>query len=102
MLLKNSVRSSDYVGRFGGEEFVILLPGTDLEGAYQTAEKIRKSCKEKEVAGISFSVSLGVASFHEDRIKNEKDFIEKCDMAMYRAKSNGRDNAVKYSELVGK
>ena len=101
-LLKSTVRASDYVGRFGGEEFVILLPGTDLDGAYQTAEKIRKSCKEKEVAGISFSVSLGVASFHEDRIKNEKDFIEKCDMAMYRAKSNGRDNTVKYSELIGK
>lgn len=102
ILLKNSVRSSDYVGRFGGEEFVILLPGTDLEGAYQTAEKIRKSCGNHEVSGISFSVSLGVASFHEDRIKNEKDFIEKCDMAMYRAKSTGRNNAVKFSELVGK
>lgn len=101
-LLKTSVRSSDYVGRFGGEEFVILLPGTDLEGAYQTSEKIRKSCMDKEIAGISFSVSLGVASFHEDRIKNEKDFIEKCDMAMYRAKSNGRNNTVKYSELIGK
>ena len=102
ILLKSTVRASDYVGRFGGEEFVILLPGTDLDGAYQTAEKIRKSCKDKEVSGISFSISLGVASFHEDRIKNEKDFIEKCDMAMYRAKSNGRDNTVKYSELVGK
>jgi|GEM_PF-991769 len=100
--LKNTVRSSDYVGRYGGEEFLILLPGTDLDGAYQTAEKIRKNCKDKEVTGISFSVSLGVASFHEDRIKNQKDFIEKCDMAMYKAKNNGRDGTVKYSELTGK
>lgn len=99
-LLKKTVRSSDYVGRFGGEEFVILLTGTDLEGAYQTAEKIRKACESQSVSGISFTVSLGVASFHEDRVKSEKDFIEKCDMALYRAKNIGRNKSVKYCDLL--
>lgn len=99
-LLKKTVRSSDYVGRFGGEEFIVLLTGTDLDGAYQTAEKIRKNCEKEEVSGISFTVSLGVASYHEDRVKNEKDFIEKCDMALYRAKGSGRNRTVKYCDLV--
>lgn len=99
-LLKRTVRSSDYVGRFGGEEFVILLTGTDLEGAFQTAEKIRKACEKQSVSGISFTVSLGVTSFHEDRVKNEKDFIEKCDMALYRAKNLGRNMSVKYCDLL--
>jgi len=101
-LLKRTVRSSDYVGRFGGEEFVILLTGTDLEGAFQTAEKIRKACEKQNVSGISFTVSLGVASFHEDRVKNEKDFIEKCDMALYRAKNLGRNRTVRYCDLLGR
>lgn len=99
-LLKRTVRSSDYVGRFGGEEFIVLLTGTDLDGAYQTAEKIRKNCEKEEVSGVSFTVSLGVASYHEDRVKNEKDFIEKCDMALYRAKGLGRNRTVKYCDLI--
>ncbi|MGI6395330.1 MAG: diguanylate cyclase [bacterium] len=99
-LLKKAVRLSDYVGRFGGEEFVILLAGTDLEGAYQTAEKIRKTCEKEQISGISFTVSLGVASFHEDKVKGDKDFIEKCDMALYRAKNLGRNRTVKYCELT--
>lgn len=99
-LLKKTIRSSDYAGRFGGEEFVVLLTGTDIDGAYQTAEKIRKSCEKQNISGISFTVSAGVSSFHEDRVKNEKDFIEKCDMALYRAKNLGRNMTVRYSDLL--
>ncbi len=97
-MLKNSVRSSDYVGRIGGEEFAILLTGTDREGAYRTAEKIRKKCEQSDFSGVNATISAGVSSFHEDRVKNEKDFIEKSDMALYKAKEKGRNLSVKYSD----
>jgi diguanylate cyclase (GGDEF)-like protein len=98
-VLKDTVRSSDYVGRIGGEEFAILLTGTDREGAFRTAEKIRIKCEQMDFSGISATISAGVSSFHEDRVKNEKDFIEKSDMALYKAKEKGRNRVVRYSDL---
>ncbi len=100
-LLKDTVRSSDYVGRIGGEEFAILLTGTDREGAYRTAEKIRVKCGKMDFSGISATISAGVSSYHEDRVKSEKDFIEKSDMALYKAKEKGRNLTVKYCDLKG-
>jgi len=98
-LMKNNVRNTDYVGRLGGEEFAILLPGTTGQGAMKTAEKIRKKCEELDFSGLSVKLSLGIVSFLEDSVENEKDFINKADIALYSAKNTGRNRSVVYSDL---
>ncbi|KAB7622809.1 GGDEF domain-containing protein [Alkalilimnicola sp. S0819] len=91
--IQTVARSMDVVCRYGGEEFVVLLPRCDLDGARACAERVRQ-----EVAGtpflideqwISITASFGCANLRpgEDR----KSFIERADQALYRAKENGRN-----------
>lgn len=98
-LLKNNIRNSDYAGRLGGEEFAILLPGTNAEGALNTAEKIREKCEKLNFSGIEVTISAGIASYHENTVKSDEDFIDKADMALYTAKRKGRNMTVRYSEM---
>ena len=83
------LRPADQLGRFGGEEFVLLLPETSQEDALQVAERIRAVCAEP-VQGAACTVSIGVAS-----TLNERDTVDallaRADAAMYRAKDNGRN-----------
>ncbi len=91
-IIKNSIREMDLPFRYGGEEFVIILPKTDKFGALAVAERIRKSYKESSIEkeGISASVSGGIASYpvDDDRAQN---LIRKADEAMYRAKARGKN-----------
>lgn len=86
-------RESDTIGRWGGEEFLIVLPNTNLAGAMITADKIRTA-----IENYSFSVvgnktaSFGVSEFLVE--ENEDSFIERADQALYRAKSGGRNQVV--------
>ncbi|MFO7735716.1 MAG: diguanylate cyclase, partial [bacterium] len=98
-LLKENIRNTDYAGRIGGEEFAILLPGTNLQGAYHTAEKIRMKCSDINVSGVKVTLCAGVVSYHEDSVKNKDDLVEKADMAMYRGKDMGKNVSVRYSDL---
>jgi diguanylate cyclase len=90
----SSLRSYDAVGRFGGEEFLVVIPGSDLEQTRQVAQKIWMLVREEQfpVDGetISITASLGVSSSVEaDGDCTEP--IKRADQALYRAKSNGRD-----------
>lgn len=84
------LRSSDVLGRWGGEEFMVLLPGNDAEAAARVAESIRA-----QVAGFDFpevgqvTVSLGVAVFHAGEPRS--DLLRRVDEALYRAKREGRN-----------
>jgi diguanylate cyclase (GGDEF)-like protein/PAS domain S-box-containing protein len=94
------MRSSDIVGRWGGEEFSIILPETNSEGALQTAERIRRMVEEREIAinnntTIHVTVSLGVSRLHSGCTRME-DLIEQADMALYQAKQAGRNRVVLY------
>ncbi len=89
-------RKSDVVCRYGGEEFVILLPNTSKDGAYNVAVKIRESV-EKLCINIpnndilKFTVSIGVSEVNiEDEI-NIEEALKRADDALYRAKENGRN-----------
>ncbi|MFQ5442585.1 MAG: diguanylate cyclase [Thermodesulfobacteriota bacterium] len=81
-----ALRETDLVGRYGGEEFLALLPDTDLLGACNVAERIRKAVKAK--TGVT--VSLGVAGLQKE-VRDWKEILILADTALYRAKENGRN-----------
>jgi len=97
-LLSDSVRSVDIVGRFGGEEFVIILPEMDIRGAAETAERLRQCVSQHQCVlasgtEIPLTVSIGVAVYPDHG--NEADnLFAAADQAMYRAKAQGRNCVV--------
>jgi diguanylate cyclase (GGDEF)-like protein len=91
-VLINATRGVDLVSRYGGEEFLLLLPETDTVGAKILAERIRESI-EKET---DVTASLGVAICSEE-VNDEEEFINKADSALYEAKNSGR-NRVEINE----
>lgn len=94
--IKESLRDSDIVFRYGGEEFVILLSDTDDHGAELLAERIRESIERHTIAygmeTIKVTASLGVSTLRDDDLLES--FIKRADEAMYTAKSNGRNQVV--------
>ncbi len=89
-LIAKNIKTSDVFARWGGEEFIILLPDTDIEGALQFAQKLRKLIKANKFTEIEFmTASFGVAQFEE--YEDKLTLFEKVDKALYIAKNNGRD-----------
>lgn len=102
--IKNQLRDYDIAGRYGGEEFVILLPFTNIEEAQMVAERLRKSVENKKIdiskiipdeEDISVTISLGVYQYQTGDY--EKTFIRKADEALYKAKENGRNRVEIYA-----
>jgi diguanylate cyclase (GGDEF)-like protein/PAS domain S-box-containing protein len=96
--LINSIRAEDFVCRFGGEEFVVILPTADLSATSARAERLRLKTKELTVLhqGKSMgmiTISLGVAVFPEHGT-SPKELMASADAALYEAKRNGRDQVV--------
>ena len=91
-----TVRVSDLVARYGGEEFCVILIGTDLDGAKETAEKIRVATERIDVSSLGakapqqITVSIGVAVY-PDHGANPQDLLKKADQALYAAKTAGRN-----------
>ncbi|WP_294966534.1 transporter substrate-binding domain-containing protein [Sulfurimonas sp.] len=89
-ILKQSVRNTDMVGRWGGEEFLVLAPETDLEYAMKLANKIRKNIEYHEFKQVgNTTASFGVSTFRED--DTQETLVKKVDIALYKAKENGRN-----------
>ena len=101
--LRGALRESDLAGRYGGEEFLILLPDTPLDGAVVLAEKLRDEVAHVVVPGVdrAISASFGVASFPADTPDGEM-LIRMADRALYAAKSLGRNCVVTSAELLAK
>ena len=99
-ILKNSIRDTDFVFRFGGEEFLVLLPQTNLTGATQTAEKIREKTAATTFSADSVTtrvtVSIGVASVLEHHPPQSHILTTFADQALYEAKNRGRNQVVCY------
>lgn len=101
--LTHSVRGIDRVGRYGGEEFVIVLNGATEEEGYRKAESMRKGLSEIQVDEYpgQLTGSFGVASLGSTDAHNPKQIIDAADKAMYEAKTKrGKNNVVRYSELA--
>ncbi|MFL5427223.1 MAG: GGDEF domain-containing protein, partial [Myxococcales bacterium] len=102
LLLKRNVRKVDMVARYGGDEFMVVLPRIRLEEAVDVAEKLRRTVAAAAfpagpgAAPIRLTVSLGVASFGHDAV-DVAGVLEKSDFAVYEAKRSGRDRVAVHS-----
>jgi diguanylate cyclase (GGDEF)-like protein len=95
-VLRQTVRESDVAGRWGGEEFLLLLPGADEEGAAQLAERIRVALADRSIhgaPGLAVTASFGVAEYAGE--SNSDDLVVAADGALYRAKRAGKDRVVR-------
>ena len=103
--LLSIIRETDVAIRFGGEEFVILLPNTALEGAKSIAQKICDTIAQEEVEAltddacmiIKYTVSIGITICDCENDINIDNLIQRSDAALYKAKNSGRNRVVIYS-----
>lgn len=96
--LKRNIRGIDLACRFGGEEFVVLMPDTDMAQAELVAERVRQSVAERSfevdaTRRLSVTVSVGV-SLYETEADTPESLIKRADVALYRAKREGRNRVV--------
>jgi len=102
--LQQNIRDVDVVARYGGDEFVIMIPEAAQESAYILSERLRKQFSELKFENLPpITISLGIATYPSEGPELE-DIIKKADSAMYAAKRAGRNKVVKYTpdiKLVG-
>jgi len=95
-LLRDHMRKPDFIARFGGEEFVSLLPNTSLGGGYKVAEKMRSAVQELNFVykeeEIPLTISCGISLFADG--DNPDDVFDRADKALYLAKKQGRNRCV--------
>ncbi len=96
-LMIRQSRQEDLVGRFGGEEFLMILSGTELEGAQRIAERLRLACHDQQVLtptdiSLSYTTSIGVAQLAPK--ETLEGLLHRVDEALYSAKGGGRDRVV--------
>lgn len=98
----DNTREVDVVGRIGGEEFIILLPGNDLENAQKTADRLQKTIAtnvtKTKMGEIRITVSQGVAVLN-DNMHHLQALIDAADQALYKAKETGRNRVVSSAKL---
>lgn len=103
--LQTNVREIDLAGRWGGEEFVLLLPGTDLEGGHELAERLRSALLHKvfltlEGQSLHVTASFGIAAFPE--AGTQEQLVAAADSALYLAKRSGKDRVAVAPPLVAR
>jgi diguanylate cyclase (GGDEF)-like protein len=100
-LLRQTVRADDLAFRYGGEEFLVLVPGGDVEGARQLAERIRVTIGEDQTTGAEgLTISAGVAAADRFSSADPLPLLRLADTALYQAKRNGRDRVVVSGEAA--
>jgi two-component system chemotaxis response regulator CheY len=98
--LVNSCRGYDFSGRYGGEEFILCLPGADKWSTYQIAERMRSSIECQKILlpdkknYIKVTASFGVAAMLPDQPKSSDELIKQADDALYQAKNEGRNRVI--------
>jgi diguanylate cyclase (GGDEF)-like protein len=94
-IISSSIRKSDVAARFGGEEFAIILPNTDVQNAFKFANKLRENIKNSSYKdrtnSVKFTVSIGVDEFNQENDKNISDSLNRADKALYKAKTTGKN-----------
>ena len=103
-LIEKYVRGIDYVGRYGGEEIIIVLPDTSETESVEIAERIRRSLAStpivvSESEFVNVTVSIGISIFPRDGIEQDV-LLNNADQAMYYAKDAGRNQVVRYRDVI--
>lgn len=98
--LKHLARDIDRIGRYGGEEFMVLLPGTVPDAGVTFAERVRQEVEKHQFkhdgGALTCTISVGVAGWQHPRIQTRQQLVKAADDALYVAKSIGRNNVVKF------
>lgn len=94
--LKAHLRETDRLGRWGGEEFLVLAQETDLDRAFLLAKRLQQDIRSHPVTGITVTMSLGIATYHSE--ESIATLLARADEALYRAKAGGRDRIVREDE----
>ncbi len=101
-ILLKTVRETDIVSRYGGEEFSIILPETEKENAKFVSERIRKSIEAHKFMAesneVNITISVGVSGLLEDAVKDYKDLVTNADKALYYAKQTGKNKVCGFNE----
>lgn len=98
--MRRVMRRGDIVVRWGGEEFLLIMPGTDAEGARVAVRRLREEGLGLRPDGQPQTASIGVAERLADSLESWADLVEKADHRMYRAKKTGKDKIVSVGEEV--
>jgi diguanylate cyclase (GGDEF)-like protein len=91
------LRTDDSVGRYGGEEFCLLLPHSEKARAAQMAERLRSKVKTHNFNGIQVTVSIGVADMQSEA-PSGTEVLDRADKALYVAKTGGRNRVIQYGD----
>lgn len=98
--LKASIRNADILGRYGGEEFVAILPSTNLQGAQILAERLREKIAgtpiQSNTEALTVSISIGITTIHENIDHYEK-LLNEADIALYSSKNQGRNQVTAFN-----
>ena len=102
--LTDGLRGTDILGRYGGEEFIIVLPETDIKGAEILAERLRKVVNAEPITAegksLSIAISLGVTEINEKTLAYAQ-LIAEADLGLYKSKENGRNCTTLYTPGIG-
>lgn len=100
-IIRDNIREIDIAGRYGGEEFCVILPDTNGDGAKYAAERIRQAAEKAVIkaydAKVGVTVSIGVSTY-PDHAKNIDELMDKADWALYRAKKLGRNRICAFGQ----
>jgi diguanylate cyclase (GGDEF)-like protein len=101
--LQKALRASDYLGRYGGEEFAAVLPNCNANSAWEVAERCRQTVENMAVEFSGYcaklTVSVGVTTLNDLSKASADDIIDRADQALYRAKTSGRNRVSFYPEM---
>lgn len=99
-VLRKTARASDHCGRYGGEEFTVLLPNTTVDQARYFAERLRKRIEAEVVSTeqgeIRYTISLGVCAFNK-KFRTHSEWLEHADKALYESKGQGRNQTTVFA-----
>jgi diguanylate cyclase (GGDEF)-like protein len=97
-VLKQAVRRIDVIGRIGGEEFIIILPGMAADGAVAVGERVRLAIEQEPIAfegkRVHVTVSVGLATYPSNGIRGKEELLKAADDALYQAKRSGRNRLI--------
>jgi two-component system cell cycle response regulator len=104
--IRDVIRSIDIPGRFGGEEFVVILPNTNSGDAFAIAERVRKGIssepfkledENKAIQKVSITISIGISCIEKG--ETDEEVYRTADTALYQAKNEGRDRTVLFEQI---